>query len=254
MNIVQEDNSNISEFLKNLWLNNLQFIILKFCRFCLFVTFVFILLLLYTQMFLILSFSWLEKKRKKQFKSQPRPPLTIKIFTFVQPCLLFQTPPPPLIRLLVFDIFPKPLRFHIPHILETREYKGNKDFQNLSNKEIYFTLQSNSAKWYKKFSNSFRGQKSLKDTIFSVKKALMDIYWYMFCLVYTYSFFSSFKPWKILCPRCSEQEESQPLLQALHNYSRLHQWTNQFELLFWYPLQNYSRNHQGTPSQFLYGI
>ena len=151
MNIVQEDNSNISEFLKNLWLNNLQFIILKFCRFCLFVTFVFILLLLYTQMFLILSFSWLEKKRKKQFKSQPRPPLTIKIFTFVQPCLLFHPPPPPpLIRLLVFDIFPKPLRFHIPHILETREYKGNKDFQNLSNKEIYFTLQSNSAKWYKK--------------------------------------------------------------------------------------------------------
>ena len=93
MNIVQEDNRNISEFLKNLWLNNLQFIILKFCRFCLFVTFVFILLLLYTQMFLILSFSWLEKKRKKQFKSPPPPPVTIKIFTFVQPCLLFQLPP-----------------------------------------------------------------------------------------------------------------------------------------------------------------
>ena len=150
MNIVQEDNRNISEFLKNLWLNNLQFIILKFCRFCLFVTFVFILLLLYTQMFLILSFSWLEKKRKKQFKSHhpPPPPWLLKFSLLSNPA--YYSNSPPLIRLLVFDIFPKPLLFHSPHILETREYKGNKDFQKLFNKEIYFTLQSNSAKWYKK--------------------------------------------------------------------------------------------------------
>ena len=54
MNIAQEDDSNIFELLKNLWRNNLQFIILKCSRFCLLVTFVFISLLLYTQMFLIL--------------------------------------------------------------------------------------------------------------------------------------------------------------------------------------------------------
>ena len=84
------------------------------------------------------------RKEKKKAISKLTP-LTITIFTFVQFCLLFQLPPP-LIRLLVFDIFPKPLLFHTPHILENREYKGNKDFQKLSNKEIYFTLQSNSAK------------------------------------------------------------------------------------------------------------
>ena len=56
MNITQEDHSNIFKLLKNLWLNNLQFLILKCSRFCLFITFVFILLLLYTQIFLILYF------------------------------------------------------------------------------------------------------------------------------------------------------------------------------------------------------
>ena len=34
------ENENIFELLKNLWLNNLQFIILKCSRFCLFITFV----------------------------------------------------------------------------------------------------------------------------------------------------------------------------------------------------------------------
>ena len=70
MNIAQEDDSNIFKLLKNLWLNNLQFIIFKWSRFCLFIALVFILLLLYTQLFLIMYFSWLEKERKKQFKSQ----------------------------------------------------------------------------------------------------------------------------------------------------------------------------------------
>ena len=51
MNIAQEDDSNIFKLLKNLWLNNLQFIILNCSRFCLFIAFVFILLLLYTQIF-----------------------------------------------------------------------------------------------------------------------------------------------------------------------------------------------------------
>ena len=56
INIAQKDDSNIFELLQNLWINinNLQFIILKCSRFCLFVTFVFILLSVYTQMFLIL--------------------------------------------------------------------------------------------------------------------------------------------------------------------------------------------------------
>ena len=60
-------------------------------------------------------------------------------------------------------------------------YKGTrnvKDFQKLSNKEIYFTLQSNIIVLNKtiNLSNSFHGQASLKDTIFSAKKALMNIY------------------------------------------------------------------------------
>ena len=54
INIAQEDDSNIFELLQNLRINNLLFIILKCSRFCLIVTFVFTLLLLYTQMFLIL--------------------------------------------------------------------------------------------------------------------------------------------------------------------------------------------------------
>ena len=55
MNIAQEDDTNVYNFLKNLWLNTLQFIILQCSTFCLF-TFVFILLLLYTQIFLVLYF------------------------------------------------------------------------------------------------------------------------------------------------------------------------------------------------------
>ena len=54
ININQDNDSNIFELLQNLWIYNLRFIILKFSRFCLFVTFVFILLLLYAQMFLML--------------------------------------------------------------------------------------------------------------------------------------------------------------------------------------------------------
>ena len=65
MNIAQEDDGNILKLLEDLWLYNLQFIIVKCSRFCLFITFVFILLLLYTQIFLILYFEWLEKERKK---------------------------------------------------------------------------------------------------------------------------------------------------------------------------------------------
>ena len=53
MNIAQEDN-NIFGLLHNFLINNIRFIILKCSRFCLFVAFVFILLLLYAQMFLIL--------------------------------------------------------------------------------------------------------------------------------------------------------------------------------------------------------
>ena len=54
IDIAQEDDSNILEFLQKLGINNLRFVILKCSRLCLIVTFVFTLLLLYTQMFLIL--------------------------------------------------------------------------------------------------------------------------------------------------------------------------------------------------------
>ena len=54
INIAQEDDSKIFELLQNLWINNVRLIILKCSRSCLLVAFVFILLLLYTQMFLAL--------------------------------------------------------------------------------------------------------------------------------------------------------------------------------------------------------
>ena len=54
INIAQEDDSNIFELLQNLWINSLQFMILKCSTFYVFVTFVFILFILYTHMFLIL--------------------------------------------------------------------------------------------------------------------------------------------------------------------------------------------------------
>ena len=54
IDIAQEDDSNIFEFLQNLGVNNLRSVILKCSRLCLIVTFAFTLLLLYTQMFLIL--------------------------------------------------------------------------------------------------------------------------------------------------------------------------------------------------------
>ena len=52
INIAQEDDSNIFELLQNLWINNLWFIILRCSRLCLLITFAFIFLLMYTQMFL----------------------------------------------------------------------------------------------------------------------------------------------------------------------------------------------------------
>ena len=47
-NIVQDNDSNSFELLQNLWIKSIWFIILKCSRFCLLVTFVSILLLLYT--------------------------------------------------------------------------------------------------------------------------------------------------------------------------------------------------------------
>ena len=57
-------------------------------------------------MFLILLFSWLEKERKKQFKSRPPTlPPTIKTFFFSNSPYYSNPPPTPPPRLLVFDSF-----------------------------------------------------------------------------------------------------------------------------------------------------
>ena len=63
--IAQVDQSKVFELLQNLGMNIVRFIILKCYRFCLNVTFVLILLLLYSQMFLKLWFLWLDKGKKK---------------------------------------------------------------------------------------------------------------------------------------------------------------------------------------------
>ena len=51
INIAKEDDSNIFKLVQNLWIINIRSVILKRSRFCLFVTFIFMLVLLYTQMF-----------------------------------------------------------------------------------------------------------------------------------------------------------------------------------------------------------
>ena len=98
--------------LKNLRLNNFQFIILKCSRFCLFITFVFYFTLtVYTN---ILNTVFLIIRKEKKTIEKPTLPLAIKIFTFFQPSLIFNPPP----RLLVLDTFFNPPT--IPHRLSIR--------------------------------------------------------------------------------------------------------------------------------------
>ena len=66
-------------------------------------------------MFLILQFSWLEKVRKKQFKSHASSRL-LKFLFFSKPSCY--PPPPP--RLLVFGIFSNPLLSPPPSIRDLR--------------------------------------------------------------------------------------------------------------------------------------
>ena len=68
INIAQEDDSNICELLQNFLL----------------VTFIFILLLLHTQMFLMLQISWLEKEIKSNLKATP-PLWLLKLSVFSNP-------------------------------------------------------------------------------------------------------------------------------------------------------------------------
>ena len=98
-------------------------------------------------------------------------------------------------------------------------YKGTRKveyFQKLGNKEIYFTLQSNSTKWYKKpfkfisCPNFLQGhhilsQESFDGHISSVSYTLIH-----FSLPLTLAIHRMANVPKILCPRCREQAESQP--------------------------------------------
>ena len=93
-----------------------------------------------------------------------------------------------------------------------------KDFQNLSNKKIYFNLKSTDP------SNSFHGQTYLRNTIFSVlisggkplliglRNALMYrlILYIHFFLPLNSAIHRMGNAPNILCPRCKEQKESKP--------------------------------------------
>ena len=93
INISLEDDRSIFKSLQNLGKYNLPFIILKCSTFCLTVTFVFILLLLCTQMFLMLQFSWLEKGKKKAIQKPTSPPSRLLKLSFFQSApLLFLSP------------------------------------------------------------------------------------------------------------------------------------------------------------------
>ena len=120
------------------------------------------------------------------------------------------------------------LRHYIPK--GTRKVK---DFQKLSNREIYYTLQSNSIKWYNKpfkfisWPNFLKGhhilsQESFNGYIFSVWYKLIH-----FSLRLNPAIHRMRNAAKILCPSPDVEiwRVSTPfyiLLQALQNYSRLH--------------------------------
>ena len=111
-----------------------------------------------------------------------------------------------------------------------------KDFQKLSNKEIYLSLQSNSAKYNKPFkfiswANFLEGHHILSpDTRGKTFSDWLEIFWWKFFVWYKLIYISlnpaihrmGYAP-NILCPRCKEQEEFQTLfyilLQAFQNYS-----------------------------------
>ena len=105
----------------------------------------------------------------------------------------------------------KLLKRKIPFVKALYPYEGNSKSKRLKNSLIRkFTSPFNLIilNNTNNISNSFHRQTSLKNIIFSVKKALIEIY--IFCLVYTYSFFSSLKPWQ-----CTEWVTHQQLSQML---------------------------------------
>ena len=96
-NIAKEDDSNIFKLVQNyLWIINIRFVILKRSRFCLFVTFIFMLVLLYTQMFFRVGIYLLKvNNRNTLYYSSP---LIISFWYFFQPPSLlpcYSTLPPP---------------------------------------------------------------------------------------------------------------------------------------------------------------
>ena len=87
-NIAKEDDSNIFKLVQNyLWIINIRFVILKRSRFCLFVTFIFMLVLLYTQMFFRVGIYLLKvNNRNTLYYSSPPWLLVSDIFSNPPPC------------------------------------------------------------------------------------------------------------------------------------------------------------------------
>ena len=98
-------------------------------------------------------------------------------------------------------------------------YKGTRKveyFQILCNKEIYFTLQSNSTKWYKKpfkfisCSNFLEGHHILSQESFDRHICSISYTLIHFSLPLILAIHRMGNAPKILCPRCRERAESQP--------------------------------------------
>ena len=148
----------------------------------------------------------------------------------------------------------------------TKVARKVKDFQKLSNKEIYFTHQSNSTK-YKTLSNSFQGQTSLRNTILSflisgVKLLLIGLRHaligsFIFSIFYKLIHFSlPLNPAKHRmgnAPNISVPHVKNSILYFITSFPKLlytssvNFITNQSEIRFLYRFKSYSpNNHNGN--------
>ena len=132
INITQDDDSNSSELLQNLCINNLWFYHLKMFYNCFLFLFFFDFI---HKCLYYCCFQWLDKGKKSTWKASPLPP-AIKILRF------FPIPSPPLLPtwLLVFDIFSNHPYYSTSLSIRDLRVFGENFYLSPSYKKISFRL------------------------------------------------------------------------------------------------------------------